>query len=96
MKKTGLLFMLILSIGFMNEANARFLFFGKKKVAPKPVTTQTPPPPKGSVKPYAQVITKGAKTMKGFFKVHKVEDKYYFEIPDSLMGRDMLVVSRIA
>jgi hypothetical protein len=28
--------------------------------------------------------------------VHKVEDKYYFEIPDSLFNRDILVVNRIS
>ena len=28
--------------------------------------------------------------------VHKVDDNYYFEIPDSLLGRDILVVCRIA
>jgi hypothetical protein len=28
--------------------------------------------------------------------VHKQEDKYYFEIPDSLLGRDIITVTRIA
>ena len=30
------------------------------------------------------------------FLVHKVDDNYYFEVPDSLLGRDILVVCRIA
>ena len=30
------------------------------------------------------------------FDVHQVDDKYYYEIPDSLFGREMLVVTRIA
>jgi hypothetical protein len=47
-------------------------------------------------KPYDEVITKKALTYKGFFKVHQVEDKYYFEIPDSLLGRDILTVNRLA
>src|SRR5215217_6296376 len=47
-------------------------------------------------KPYADVITAKAKTDKGLFSTHKVEDKYYFEIPDSLLGREILVVNRIA
>jgi hypothetical protein len=47
-------------------------------------------------KPYKDVITSKATTDEGFFKVHKVEDKYFFEIPDSLLGRDVLVVNRIA
>lgn len=33
---------------------------------------------------------------KGLFSVHKVSDNYYFEIPDSILGRDLLVVGRIA
>ncbi|HEU5147339.1 MAG TPA: zinc-dependent metalloprotease, partial [Chryseosolibacter sp.] len=28
--------------------------------------------------------------------MHKVSDNYYFEIPDSILGRDLLVVARIA
>jgi hypothetical protein len=32
----------------------------------------------------------------GVFGVHKVEDRWYFELPDSLLGRDMLMVTRIA
>jgi hypothetical protein len=47
-------------------------------------------------KPYAEVITAKAKTDKGLFSTHKVEDKYYFEIPDSLLGREILVVNRIS
>lgn len=47
-------------------------------------------------KPYKDVITAKATTDQGFFNVHKVEDKYFFEIPDSLLGRDILVVNRIS
>ncbi|MDF2433505.1 MAG: hypothetical protein JWP44_3136 [Mucilaginibacter sp.] len=47
-------------------------------------------------KPYKSVITEKAISHSGLFKVHKVEDKYYFEIPDSVLNREMLVVARIA
>jgi hypothetical protein len=47
-------------------------------------------------KPYKEVITSKAVSDAGFFWVHKVEDKYYFEIPDSLFNRDILVVNRIS
>ena len=47
-------------------------------------------------KPYKEVITDKAKTDEGLFKVHKVDEKYYFEIPDSLLNRDILVVNRIS
>lgn len=45
---------------------------------------------------YRRVIHPDAITRKGLFTVHKVEDKYYFEIPDSLLGNDLLVVTRIS
>ena len=51
---------------------------------------------KGPYKPYAKIITDKAITQKGLFKVHKVEDKYYFEIPDSLLGREMMMTSRFS
>ena len=47
-------------------------------------------------KPYKEVITDKAITKKGLFTVHKVEDKYYFEIPDALLGREILAVVRFA
>lgn len=45
-------------------------------------------------KPYHEVITDKAITHPGLFTVHKVEDKWYFEIPDSIFGRDILVSTR--
>lgn len=46
------------------------------------------------IQPYEKVITDKAKTDDGLFKVHKVDDKYYYEIPDSLLEREMLMVTR--
>ena len=46
-------------------------------------------------KTYEEIITKDAITDDGLFKAHKVKDKYYYEIADSLLGRDMLMVTRI-
>lgn len=45
-------------------------------------------------KPYNKVITDKAVTKKGLFTVHKVDDRWYFEIPDSLMDREMIVTTR--
>lgn len=50
----------------------------------------------GDLKPYSEVITDDAQTDEGLFTVHRVDDKYYYEIPDSLLGEEMLMVSRIA
>ncbi|MEM1125690.1 MAG: zinc-dependent metalloprotease [Bacteroidota bacterium] len=47
-------------------------------------------------KPYSEVITDTTQTDPGLFTVHRVDDKLYYEIPDSLLGREMLLVSRIA
>jgi len=52
--------------------------------------------PVSAPKPYAEIITAKAKSRNGLFKVHKVEDKYYFEIPDSLLMREILVVTRVS
>src|SRR3569833_1026059 len=48
----------------------------------------------GRPRPYAQVITNRAHTMRGGITVHQVDDRYFFEIPDSLLRRDFLLVSR--
>jgi len=50
--------------------------------------------PKAGPKPYRKVITEKAITTKGLITVHKVEDKYYFEIADSIMNREILAVTR--
>ncbi len=87
---------LILVFGFTNTVEAQ----RKSKKKKKNETTETPKPKpkekKGAIKPFDKVITKEAITDDGLFKVHQLDDKYFFEIPDSLMGREMLMVTRIA
>jgi hypothetical protein len=70
----------------------------RKKKADKnaPAAPAAKPKPKNGIKSYSEVITKDAKTDKGLFDVHEIEGKYFYEIPDSLFGREMLMVSRIA
>jgi hypothetical protein len=48
------------------------------------------------IKPYDKVITKKAVTDSGLFVVHKIAEKYFFELHDSLLGTEMLMVTRIA
>jgi hypothetical protein len=75
------------------------------KKTPEPVKTDTtkkvtppvakaPEAPKTGPKPYKEVITAKAQTMKGLMTVHKVDDKWFFEIPDSVIGRDIIAVTR--
>jgi hypothetical protein len=40
------------------------------------------------------VITRDAKTRRGMFAVHRVNDKLYFEIPKNELNKDMLLVGR--
>lgn len=47
-------------------------------------------------KSYNSIITGKAVTSKGFITVHKLDGNYYFEIPDSLLGRDILLVLRVS
>jgi len=49
----------------------------------------------GQQKPYKEVIPADARTMNSFFKVHLVKERYLLEIPDSLLKRDLLAVTRI-
>jgi hypothetical protein len=51
---------------------------------------------KSAPKPYKEVITDKARTTRGLFTVHKVEDRYFFEISPKLFGRDILVVNRVS
>ncbi|HIF20445.1 MAG TPA: DUF5117 domain-containing protein, partial [Gemmatimonadetes bacterium] len=45
---------------------------------------------------YAGVIGEDAVSDEGVFIVHEVDGDYLFEIPDSLLDRDMLLISRIS
>lgn len=55
----------------------------------RPTTTTGP-------KPYSEIITSKAKTDRGLITTHRVDDKFYFEIPDALLNREILVVNRIS
>lgn len=67
---------------------------GKTEQVAKP--KPKPRPKKGEIQPYNKVVTKDMKTDDGLFKVHSKDQKFLFEIPDSLMEREMLMVTRIA
>lgn len=50
---------------------------------------------KNLIKPFKEIITDKAVSDAGVFTVHKVEDKYYFEIPDSMLKKEFLLVTRL-
>jgi hypothetical protein len=70
----------------------------KKKNAPEETAEAAPKKKedKNGVKPYSKVITSEAKTDEGLLSVHRVNDKFYYEIPSTLLGREMIMVTRIA
>jgi hypothetical protein len=43
---------------------------------------------------YQKLIKKGGTVKDGLFRVRHIEDKYYFEVPDSMLGRYILCVTR--
>ena len=70
-----------------------------RKIEPPPKTNdvkkadaESKPEP---IKPYGKVITKEAKSERGRFWVHRVEDKFYFEIPTNEFGKEFLWVTQI-
>lgn len=91
----NLLKLIVLSFAFLSfqSADAQ-LFKKKKKNAEK--SSDSKPKKDEKIKPYDKVITKDAITDEGLFSVHHVDDKHFYEIPDSLFNREMLMVSRIS
>ncbi|MEO5789654.1 MAG: DUF5118 domain-containing protein [Gelidibacter sp.] len=83
--------------GLLNPMNTSAQSKKNNKKAKNQVETPAPEKKKEeAIKPYDKVITKDAVTDEGLFKIHKIKDKYFFEIQDSLLNKDMLLVSRIA
>jgi hypothetical protein len=61
----------------------------------KETTTKTAAP-KNGIRSYSEVITSEAISKEGLFSVHQLKNSYFYEIPDSLLGREMLMVTTIA
>jgi len=75
-----------------------------RPTAPVPADTSKPKPPafpgfgmsRQGPKPYKEVITEKAITHTGLFTVHRVDEKWYFEIPDSMLGREFMAITRFS
>jgi hypothetical protein len=65
----------------------------------KPDNNKSPLPKingkKSKEKVYADIITSEAVSDTGLFTVHRVDEKWYYNIDDEMMGKDMLLVTRI-
>ncbi len=85
--------LLLISVCVPTHAQKR----GKGKKKTKTVQKgDSPAKDKDEIKPYNKVITKKAETDSGLFHVHKIDDKYFYEIPDTLFEREMLMVTRMS
>jgi len=90
-------FLFVVAVALSSLAYAQ-----KKPASPAQTDTSKPKPPsfppfslpKSGTKPYKDVITDKAVTHKGLFTVHKIEDKWYFEIPDSMLLREFMAITR--
>ena len=71
----------------------------KKKTVSKPkmetlAVDAKKPDGKKEPKPYKKVIDSTAITQKGLIDVHKIGEKYLFEISDSLIGKEIMTITR--
>ena len=87
-----ILFVLGISVDIQAQKKVKKSKKKDKVTAPAP----KPKPKKDAILPYSKVITKKAKSDDGLFKVHQIDEKYFYEIPDSLLEREMLMVTRIS
>jgi len=91
MKILKTLTILLVFIGISGSAEAQIFNWKKKEVK-----AEKPKKDKSKIKPYKEIITEKAESDEGLITTHKVADKYYFEIGDSLINKEILVVSRIS
>ncbi|KZS42761.1 zinc-dependent metalloprotease [Aquimarina aggregata] len=98
LKNTFRLLLLLAVITISTDCYAFQSKKGKKGKKGKNIQAPAKKPGKNkdTILPYGKVITKKAKSDKGLFTVHNLDNKYYYEIPDSLLNREMLMVTRIA
>ena len=97
MKRFFSLFLLL--VAFVSFESCFSIKLTSKKKTAKAVQLAEKPDPKpkkGDIQPYEKVITKDAKSDEGLFTVHKIDDSFFYEIPDSLFNKEMLMVTRIS
>ncbi len=90
-RKSTILSLLIAGLFCSQAAEAQLIRLFKKKEK-----TETADTTQSKAKDAYADLLKGATTDRGMFDVHRKGNDFYFEIPDSLMGRDILVVNKIS
>ncbi|MDH5609876.1 MAG: DUF5118 domain-containing protein, partial [Cyclobacteriaceae bacterium] len=86
--------LLILALAGCLATGINPVYAQKKKKSEAPAAEK--PKEKSPYRKYSEVITDAAQTDEGLITFHKVDDNYYFEIPESLLEKEILIVSRIS
>lgn len=96
MKRNILLVLLFLAGPYLAiaQTSRRTGVPGNRPSRPDSPKVATAPTIRGAIKPFDAVITPGSINKYGLFNVHTVDDRSYFEVPDSLLGREFLAVTR--
>lgn len=81
-------FLLVILFAVQSSAHGQ-IFKKKQKNTEQPKKEEVKKP-----KPFKELITKGAKTSKGLFTVHQLSGKWFLEISDSILGREIMSVTR--
>jgi hypothetical protein len=95
MTKRLIVFTCLIVFSFSNSLLAQSKKKNKKKASTEKVMPEAKKPDaKKEPKPYRKVIDSTAVTQKGLIDVHKVAEKYLFEISDSLIGKEIMTITR--
>ncbi len=86
------LFSVLLCFASINKTEAQILETLKKKISEKKDDKDEKKEEKKSYKD----LLKDFETQKGLFQLHTKGTKLYFEIPDTLLGREFLLASRVS
>mgnify|MGYP003633368565 CR=1 FL=1 len=90
--KRLLLIAMILCIAFPSDLSAQRK---KKKKKNAKTTAVAKPKPKKKTPQYSDFVNKTTKTDEGMFSVHETKEKFYYEIPNDILGKEMLLVTRL-
>ena len=96
MKKLIALTFLLTAISSFESCLSVKVTSKKKNAAAKATEKPDPKPKKDDINPYDKVINKDAKSDDGLFKVHNIDNSFFYEIPDTLFDKEMLMVTRIS
>ncbi len=92
---------LILSVLLLTVCSSTLFAQKSKKKNKEPEKAETPEKKDeekedSGPKPYRSFIDTSFTTTKGLMTVHRKKDKYYFDIPKSLLGRELMAITRFS